>query len=224
MKITLAAKPEAINLDTDKTAVIIVDMQNGFCKPGGMLDIAGRLDESRVTPVVAASQAVIAAARSKGIGIVYLRMSYRADMSNTGGPDSPHYWKEHGVRMMRDDPEKRGKIMTIGTWDWEIIDELKPAAGDIVVNKNRYSGFFNTELDAVLRQLGARHLLFCGFATNVCVESTLRDAFFHDYFPVLVSDGCGNAGPEFLQAATEWNVAELFGWVTTSADLLKALD
>ncbi len=223
MKITLEAKPEPVNLDTEKTQVIVVDMQNGFCKPGGMLDIAGRLDEAKVAPVVAASRAVIGACRAKGIGIVYLRMTYRADMSNTGGPDSPHYWKEHGVRMMEENPEYRGKFLTVGTWDREIIDELKPAAGDIIVDKNRYSGFFNTELNAVLRQRGARHLLFLGFATNVCVESTLRDAFFHDYFPVLVSDGCGNAGPEFLQAATEWNVAELFGWVTTSADLLKAL-
>jgi ureidoacrylate peracid hydrolase len=224
MEIVVPANPESVRLDTERAALIVVDMQNGFCKKGGMLDISGRLDENKAAPVIENAGKIIEASRNKGIKVVYLRMSYRPDMSNTGGPQSPHYWKEHGVITMREHPEYRGKFLTIGTWDWEIIEELKPMSGDIIINKNRYSGFFHTELDAILRQQNARHLLFTGFATNVCVESTLRDAFFHDYFPVLVSDACGNAGPAFLQEATEWNVAELFGWVTATDDLLKALD
>lgn len=92
-----------------------------------------------------------------------------------------------------------------------------------MVDKSRYSGFTNTELDVILRTYHIKYLLFLGVATNVCVESTIREAFFHDYFPIMVSDGCGNAGPDYTQKATIWNVSELFGWVTTSADLVKAL-
>ena len=223
MEIVVPAKHEPIKLAIERTALIVVDMQNGFCKKGGMLDVTGRLDEARVAHVIKVDKRVIEASRRKGIKVIYLRMSYRPDMSNAGGPESPHYWKEHGVIAMREYPEWKGRFLTIGTWDWEIIDELKTQPGDIVVDKNRYSGFVNTELDAILRTQSIKHLLFLGFATNVCVESTLRDAFFHDYFPVLVSDGCGQAGPDYLQKATIWNVAELFGWVTTSDDLIKAL-
>jgi ureidoacrylate peracid hydrolase len=223
MEVVVTAKPESIHLDIDRTALIVVDMQNAFCKKGGMLDVTHRLDEARVAPVVKVARRVIEISRSAGIKVIYLRMAYNPDMSNAGGPESPHYWKEHGVIAMREHPEWKGRFLTIGTWDWEIIDELKPHHEDIVVDKSRYSGFVNTELDAILRMHNIKHLLFLGFATNVCVESTLRDAFFHEYFPVIISDGCGHAGPDYTQKATIWNVSELFGWVTTSDDLVKAL-
>jgi ureidoacrylate peracid hydrolase len=124
---------------------------------------------------------------------------------------------------MRKDPRHKPKFLIEGSWDAEIIDELRPLPEDIVITKNRFSGFFNTSLDSVLRTLGAKHLVFTGVATNICVESTLRDAFFHEYFPVLVSDACASTGPEFVQAATMWTVLNVFGWVTTTADLIKAL-
>ena len=150
-------------------------------------------------------------------------MAYRPDLSNAGGPDSPNYWKELALASMHRSPELKGKFLTIGSWDWQIVDELTPREGDITVDKNRYSGFSNTELEAVLRTNNIKHLIFIGIATNVCVESTLRDAFFHEYFPILVSDGCGNIGPDFTQEATIWNVSGVFGWVTTSDELIRAL-
>jgi ureidoacrylate peracid hydrolase len=223
MEIIVPAQPEPVKLDIERTALIVVDMQNGFCKKGGMLDVTGRLDEAKAVPVVEVAKKVIEASRSRGIKVIYLRMSYRPDMSNTGGPESPHYWKEHGVKAMREYPEWQGRFLTIGSWDREIVDELKPQPADIVVDKSRYSGFVNTELDIILRTQNIKHLLFLGFATNVCVESTMRDAFFHEYFPIMVSDGCGNAGPDYTQQATVWNVSELFGWVTTSDDLVGTL-
>jgi nicotinamidase-related amidase len=75
----------------------------------------------------------------------------------------------------------------------------------------------------ILQTQNIKYLLFLGIASNVCVESTLRDAYFHEYFPILVSDGCGNLGPDYTQEATIWNVSEVFGWVTTSIQLLKVL-
>jgi len=198
-------------------------MQNTFCKKGGIFDYLGKLDETKVKRIINQDKKVIEACRRKGIKVVYLRMGYRADLSNSGGRESPNYYKELGLAAMRAHPELKGKFLTVGTADWEIIDELKTRPGDIVVDKNRYSGFVNTELDVILKTYNIKYLLFIGLATNVCVESTLRDAYFHEYFPVLVSDGCGNIGPESTQAATIWNVTEIFGWVTTYRDLIKAL-
>lgn len=223
MEVLLPAKPESIKLDINRTALIVVDMQNTFCKKGGIFDYLGVLDETKVKLIIGSNKKVIEACRRKGIKVIYLRMGYRPDLSNAGGPESPNYFKELGVVAMRVHPELTGKFLTIGTRDWEIIDELKPQPRDIVVDKHRYSGFTNTELDTILRTYNIKYLLFIGLATNICVESTLRDAYFHEYFPILVSDGCGNIGPEFTQEATIWNVTEVFGWVTTYRDLAKTI-
>jgi ureidoacrylate peracid hydrolase len=222
-EVVVPARPEPVRLDIGRTALVVVDMQNGFCKTGGTFDVLGVLDENKARRVIETDGKVMAAARARGVKVVYLRMSYRPDLSNTGGPESPNYWKELAVVKMRQDPATKGRFLTIGTWDWQIVDELAPQPGDIVVDKNRYSGFSNTELEAVLRTHSIKHLLFTGVATNVCVESTLRDAYFHEYFPVLVEDACGNIGPDFTQQATAWNVASVFGWVTTSGELIQAL-
>jgi ureidoacrylate peracid hydrolase len=223
METVVQAEPEAITLDTGRTALIVVDMQNSFCKKGGMFDYTKSLKEAMATRVIAVDKEIIETCRRKGIKVIYLRMTYGPDPEYIIGPDSPGYWKQSGLKLMRENPELKGKFLTAGTWDWEIVDELKPVPGDITVNKGRYSGFVNTDLDTVLREHNIKYTLFIGLFTNICVESTLRDAFFHDYFPVLLSDACGNTGPDYLQDATVWNVTSVFGWVTTSADLLKAL-
>lgn len=223
MEVVVLAKPESVKLDIERTALIVVDMQNAFCKKGGLFDYLGVLDENKVKTVIDRNRKIIEACRRKEIKVVYLRMGYKPDLSDAGEPESPNYHKELGLVAMREHPELKGRFLNVGTRDWEIIDELKPQQDDIVVNKHRYSGFTGTELDAVLKKYNIKHLLFIGLATNVCVESTLRDAYFHEYFPVLVSDSCGNIGPEFTQQATVWNVTEVFGWVTTCDDLVKAL-
>ena len=223
MEVLVQAKPGPIKLDIERTALIVVDMQNAFCKKGGMFDTLGRFDEAKAKRVIETDKKVIEASRRRGIKVIYLRMTYRPDLANAGGPESPNYWKELGVVAMREHPEWKGRFITNGTWDWEIVDELKPQPEDIVVNKNRYSGFPNTELNAILQTLDIKYLVFLGIATNVCVESTIRDAFSHEYFPIMVSDGCGTYSPDFIQEATIFNVSEMFGWVTTSNDLVKAL-
>jgi ureidoacrylate peracid hydrolase len=222
MELTLRAEPEAITLDTGRTALVVVDMQNAFCKKGGMFDFMGRLNEDKVKRIIEVDKKVVEIFRLNGMRIIYLRMTYDSDPAGIG-PESPHYWKESGLKLIRDNPELKGKFLTEGTWDWEIVDELKPSPEDIVVNKSRFSGFVNTELDSILKSNSTKYLVFTGLFTNICVESTLRDAFFHEYFPVLVSDACGNTGPDYLQDATVWNVTSVFGWVTSSGDLIKSL-
>ena len=222
MEVSIPARPEPIAIDIKKTALIAVDMQNAFCSKKGMFDVLGGLDEAKAKRVIETNKALIEASRRKGIKVIYLRMTYRPDLSNAGGTQSPNYYKEAGIAAMC----QRGfvnRFLIAGTRDWEIIDDLKPLPGDIVVDKNRYSGFFNTELNSILHTLNIRYLLFAGIATNICVESTLRDAYFYEYFPILVSDGCGNAGPDYTQEATIWNVSTAFGWVTTAAELVQSL-
>ena len=125
--------------------------------------------------------------------------------------------------MIRQRPELREKFFVYGAWGAEIIPDLKPQPGDIVVKKQKYDGFIGTNLDIILRTFQSQYLFFIGIATNVCVESTLRHAFFLDYFPILISDAAAQAGPIRLQEATLLNVQSTFGWVTNCESLLAAL-
>jgi ureidoacrylate peracid hydrolase len=220
--VTVRAEPEPVEIDLSRTALVVVDMQNAFASKGGMLDLYG-LDISGADEVVAVNARLIAAARAAGVDVVYLQIGYAPDMHNTGGAESPNPRKELALCLLRAHPELEGKILTYGTWDFEVVDELKPEPGDLIVYKNRYSGFAGTNLDQLLRNRDKKYLLFTGIATNVCVESTLRDAYFHEYWPVLVSDACMQAGPPFLHEATLFNVRTFLGWVTTSEALLAAL-
>jgi len=218
----LQARPEPVEVDPSKSAVVVVDMQNAFASKNGMLDIAGA-DLSGAPRVVKVIGQVLSAARRVGMPVVYLQMGYKADLSDSGGPQSPNWHKELGIRMMNCRPELKGKLVTEGTWDFAIVDELAPQPGDIVIVKTRYSGFSRTALDAELQARGVRYLFFTGIATNVCVESTLRDAFFLDYWPILITDATMAAGPPTMQEATLFNIESYFGWTTPSEELLASI-
>ncbi len=220
--VNIQAKPDPVKIDLTRTAVVVVDMQNAFASKGGMFDLVGQ-DISGAKNVIENNKKVITAARAAGIKVIYLNMTYSADMSDSGGPGSPNWHKEFGLVAMNNNPKNKGKFLIRGTWDAAVVDELKPQAGDIVIPKFRYSGFRGTSLDVVLKTYDIKYLVFTGIATNVCVESTLRDGYFLDYWPILVSDGTNNAGPPFTQQATLWNIEALFGWVTTTADIVKAM-
>lgn len=221
-EVTIHAAPEPIRVDLHRTAVIVVDMQNAFVSKGGMFDTL-RWDISAAEMIIGNNKRIIEEARKAGCKIIYLKMSYDPDYSNSGGEGSPNWYKEPGLIMMRQNPEYHGRFVTRGSWDEEICDALKPAEGDIVVRKQRYSGFAGTNLDMILKTCGIKYCVYTGVATNVCVESTLRDGYFLDYWPILVSDAVNNAGPAITQAASLWNVETLFGWVTSTSDFLKAV-
>ena len=216
------AKPAPIEIDLTRTAVIVVDMQNAFLSEGGMFSEAG-YDISGAASVIEANAGLLPPMREAGAKIIYIKMSYSPDYSDSGGPQSPNWHKELGLLLMQDRPEMWGKYVTEGTWDEEIIEAIAPEPGDAVVRKQRYSGFAGTNLDMILKTHGIRHVLYTGVATNVCVETTLRDGYLLDYWPILVADACNNSGPEYNRLASEWNVENAFGWVTTTHDVLKAL-
>jgi len=218
---TLQAKPQALDIDLAKTAVVCIDMQNAFVREGGMFDLAGwptQAARDNIEPC----RMVIQAARTAGAKVVYVTMSFKPGLTNAGGPDSPNYHKEIGMVLLREHPEFTEQSIVEGTWGVEIVDELRPLPGEPVVRKQRYSGFAGTDLDFVLKTLGVKYCLFMGGAANVCVSATLMDAFSHDYWPVLIADAVFTHCPPVTAEAALWNVENIFGWVTRVDDVLAA--
>ncbi|MDP1631730.1 MAG: pyrimidine utilization protein B [Caulobacter sp.] len=219
--IMLPARPEPIAVSAAQTAVIVIDMQNAYASPGGYLDLAG-FDISGAARVIRNTKGVLEVARAAGLPVIYFQNGWDADYVEAGGPGSPNFHKSNALKTMRERPELQGKLLARGTWDYELVDDLKPEPGDIVLHKTRYSGFFNSQLDSTLRSRGIRNIVLVGIATNVCVESTLRDGFFLEYFGVVLEDATHQAGPEFVQQAAIYNIEKFFGWVSSVADFKGA--
>ncbi|QPC92845.1 cysteine hydrolase family protein [Mesorhizobium sp. INR15] len=220
--LTLNAKPGPVHIVPAQTAIIVVDMQNAFATAGGMFDLAG-LDISGAAAAIDATKRLLKASRNAGVAVVYLQMSYAPDLRDGGDPSSPNYHKELGMVLMRERPELRGRLLIDNSWDWQIVDALKPEPGDHVIRKSRYSGFCNTGLEAHLRARDIRHLLFTGVATNICVDATARDAYSREFWPILIEDAMNHSGPDFNRQSTLWNFEHAFGWVTKSDLVIDAL-
>ena len=187
--VTVDARPAAVELVPSRTAVVVVDMQNDFASPGGMFERAG-IDISSIKAIVAPTQDVLHAARAAGMYVVYLKMAFHPDLSDAP-LDSPTGLKHLPMRAGHEVEAPDGspsRILVRDTWNTEIIDELRPGRDDAVVYKHRYSGFFETELDDLLRARDVDRLVFVGATTSVCVESTLRDGMFRDYHCVVLED------------------------------------
>ena len=222
MKIRFPAQPGPLELNSRSAAVVVVDMQNAFAAENGVFDLSG-IDISPVVQLIRTIQGILEKSRECGIKVVYLQMGYKEDLSNSGGPDSPNWHKELALILMRNHPQSEERPLIEGTWNFEIVDALKPHPGDPVVVKSRYSGFAGTNLESILRDLRIRYLFFTGMATNVCVESTLRDAYCLDFWPVLITDATMQAGPELLQQAAIQNIQGHFGWTLTAEEFLASL-
>jgi ureidoacrylate peracid hydrolase len=218
----LPARPESLDLNVDETAVIVIDMQNGYASQGGYVDLAG-FDISGAASAIERIDNTLTVARGAGMQIIYLQNGWDPDYVEAGAIKSPNYHKSNALKTMRARPELRGKLLARGGWDYAIVDALSPKPGDICIAKPRYSAFFNSQLDTILRSRGIRNLIFVGIATNVCVESTLRDGFHLEYFGIMLEDATHQLGPDFLQKASVYNVETFFGWVSTAADFATAL-
>lgn len=227
-EITIEAEPTAMSLSPRRAAVIVVDMQNDFASAGGMFERAG-IDISAIRAAIAPTARVLRSARAAGMKVVYLKMGFRPDLSDAGAPDSPNRLK-HARLNIGDEVSApngtTGRILIRDTWNTDIIDELTPAPGDAVVYKHRFSGFFETGLDDLLRADDVEALVFVGATTSVCVESTMRDAMFRDYHCILVTDcmaePIGAAMPYTCHDASLLVAQVLFGSTTDSERLLAA--
>jgi len=221
--VVLPARPEAIRLAPATTAVIVVDMQNAYATKGGYVDEAG-FDVGPAAGVIGQIAKVVETARAARMPVVFLQNGWDPDYVEAGTPQSPNWHKSNALKTMRARPEVAGKFLARGGWDYELVEALTPREGDIRVHKPRYSAFFNSQLDSVLRARGIRTLVFTGIATNVCVESTLRDGFHLEYFGVLLEDATHHLGPDFIRDATLYNVEKFFGWVSNVGDFCGALN
>jgi ureidoacrylate peracid hydrolase len=228
--VMIEAQPASIQIDTARTAVLVIDMQNDFGAKGGMFDRAG-IDISMIQRAVAPTARVLSAARQAGIPVIYLKMAFQADLSDVGPADAPN-WLKHlplAVGQTVQAPDgTASRILIRDTWNTDILAELTPQEGDFVLYKHRFSGFYATDLDATFKRCEAKYLLVTGCTTSVCVESTIRDAMFRDYSCVLFSDCTGEPlGKDFQRGnheASLFVIQAVFGWVSESVVFLRALE
>jgi ureidoacrylate peracid hydrolase len=219
--ILLKTDPEPLSIDLQRTGLIVVDMQNAFISPGGMSELYGN-DMAALQKTIEPTRRVIDFVRKKGCKITYIVHRYSPDMRDSGFPSSPNWFKEKALKSYREHPEWRDKLIMAGTWGADIVGELKPEKEDMVITKLRYSAFSGTSLDKYLRANDIKYLIFTGVKANTCVESTVRDAFHHDYFAILVSDATAANQPDMKEMALQ-NIARSFGWVITSDVLIKSM-
>jgi ureidoacrylate peracid hydrolase len=195
--------------EPDGTALILVDMQNGFCKPGGTFDRAGvSLDAvgETITPCVQ----LVATARAARVPVIFTQAWFRPDGADTGF--------SVGEIMQR---RASGELISAGSWDAEIVDELRPGAQDFIVRKFRFSPFHGSGIEPLLSSLGVRNLVVCGLTTSICVESTVRDASARDYRVYVPED----AVAEYDQSMHEASLRVMrycFAYVTSAVDVMGA--
>ncbi|MEO6122470.1 MAG: isochorismatase family cysteine hydrolase [Ilumatobacteraceae bacterium] len=226
----MTARPAPFEFDPAATAVIVVDMQNDFASPLGMFDRIG-VPLGIVRQVIEPTRKVLDAARHANVMIVYLAMQFDEQLSNMGTAQAPnrvrHLLAGVGQHVVAPDGTD-GRFLISNTWNTRIIDELAPHDGELVIPKHRFSGFFETELDTVLKEGGIEWLVFTGCTTSVCVESTLRDAYFRDYRCLLLTDCCaepiGGTEERTNHDATVTIVESMLGWTSTSDAFLSTLE
>ena len=217
------ALPQPIEIDLARSALVVVDMQNDFCHPRGWFGQKGISVKPMRRPI-AAIAALLPAWRASGAPVVWLNWGVRPDRLNLS-PTVQFKGKRsaQGVGYAEASAEDRGLSVVAGEWGAQVIDELTLAPQDITVFKHRLSGFWDNELDSILRQQGVTTLLFAGVNTDRCVFSSLQDAGFLGYDCVLLSDACSTPSPAYVSKAIHFIVQQLHGFVASTQALLPAL-
>lgn len=218
---SIEAKPEALSVDVERTAAVIIDMQRDFLEPGGFGETLGN-DVSLLQRVVGSCKALLAGLRARGVLVIHTREGHRPDLS-----DAPRAKIERGAPSKRiGDSGPMGRILVRGEPGHDIIEELAPKAGEPVIDKPGKGAFYATDLGAILHHRGIETLLVCGVTTEVCVHTTVREANDRGYRCIVVSDCCGSYFPEFHEVGLRMIAAQggIFGWVTDSQRVLNALE
>jgi len=219
----IVAAPQTVTVDLERTAIVVIDMQNDFCSQGGWVDHIGgdwRADRKPIKPL----QKLLPALRGARVPVIWLNWGNRPDLANMP-PNQIHIYKRTGTGVGLGDPlpGKGAPVLQKDSWAAAVVDELEQQPQDIRVDKHRISGFWDTPLDSILRNLGTRTILFTGVNTDQCVLHSLTDASFLGYGCLLVEDCCATNSPDFCTQATLWNVKQCFGFVTNSSKILQAL-
>lgn len=219
----LACEPQNVRIDLHRTAMIVIDMQNDFCTATGWVDhIGGNFTADRAP--IAPLQRLLPTLRAQQVPIVWVNWGNRADLANMPA-NQHHLYKPGGTGIGLGEalPGHGARVLQKDSWAAAVVEELTPHPDDIQVDKYRISGFWDTPLDSILRNLGVRTLLFAGVNTDQCVLHSLADANFLGYGCVLLEDCCATSSPDFCTEATLWNVKKCLGFVTDSERLLAAM-
>lgn len=220
---TVQAQGKLITFDLARTAIVIVDMQNDFCHPKGWLAHIG-VDVAPARRPIAPLRRLLPLVRGASMPIIWLNWGNRPDRLNLS-PSLLHVYNPSGVGIGLGDalPGSGAKVLERGSWSAAIVDELPVEPTDIHVAKYRMSGFQDTELDSILRNLGVTTLMFAGVNADQCVLCTLQDANFRGYDCVLLEDCAATTSPDYCMAATIYNVNQCFGFVVRSDALVAEL-
>lgn len=220
--VPVAAQPADIVVDTARTAMVVVDMQNDFCHPDGWLASIG-VDVSPARAPIAPLAAHLPAVRVAGIPVIWLNWGARPDRANLP-PNVVHVYDPEGRGVGIGAPGPTGApILERGSWAAAVVDELVVDPADLRIDKHRMSGFWDTELDAVLRNLAATTVMFAGVNADQCVLATLVDAACAGYDVVLLEDAAATTSPAFCWDATVYNVRQCFGFTTALATVAASL-
>lgn len=216
----IAAEPSAVAVAWPATALVIIDMQRDFLEPGGFGETLGN-DVSLLQSAVAPCQAVLQAARDHGLLVVHTREGHLPDLS-----DAPPAKIARGAPSLRiGDPGPMGRILVRGEAGHDIVPALYPAAGEIVIDKPGKGAFYATELGDILQQRGIDTLLVCGVTTEVCVNTTVREANDRGYRCIVLDDCCASYFPHFHEIGLQMIKAQggIFGWVSNAQAVLSAM-
>jgi ureidoacrylate peracid hydrolase len=218
--IDIQAVPEPVQIDPARTALLVVDMQNAFGSVGGMFDKAG-IDITDIQRAAAPTRVAVEAARGAGIKVVWIKMGFRPDLSDLGAEDAPSGFLHLRLGV-------KDGVLERDTWGTDIVDVLTPSEDERVIYKTRFSAFYRTELDEILRGWGVKYLLITGCTTSICVESTIRDAFYRDYHCILLEDCAAEPMGRNLSRsnheATVLLIERIFGSVSSSTNLTLAIE
>ena len=218
--ITIAAEPEPIVVDPARTALVVIDMQRDFLEPGGFGEALGN-DVHRLAAVVEPLQRLLKAARAAGLLVIHTREGHRPDLT-----DAPKAKLERGSPSLRiGTPGPMGRILVRGEPGHDIVPALYPVPGEPVIDKPGKGAFYATDLEPMLRYRGIENLVIGGVTTEVCVHTTVREANDRGFRCIVPGDCCGSYFPQFHAVALEMIRAQggIFGWVSSSADVIAAL-
>ena len=221
--VKLACEPQDVVVDLARTAIMVIDMQNDFCAKDGWVDHLG-VDYTPDRAPIAPLQRLLPVLRKAAVPVIWVNWGNRPDLANMP-PNQIHLYKPVGTGIGLGDPlpGSSARVLEKGSWAAAVVDELAQEPQDIKVDKYRISGFWDTPLDSILRNLGTKSILFTGVNTDQCVLHSLTDANFLGYGCILVEDCCATTSPAFCTEATVWNVKKCFGFVTDSEKIVHAL-
>ncbi|PSB16977.1 isochorismatase [Phormidesmis priestleyi ULC007] len=221
--IAIATDTKTLRLDLAKAAILVIDMQNDFCHADGWLAHIG-VDVTPARTPIAPLQRFLPGLRSQQVPVIWVNWGNRPDLLNISAA-ALHVYNPTGSGIGLGDPLPRNQapVLMAGSWGAAVVDELTQAPEDVCVNKYRMSGFWDTPLDSILRNLGKTTLFFAGVNADQCVMTTLQDANFLGYDCCLIKDCTATTSPDFCWQATLYNVKQCFGFVTESEAILSAI-